>query len=188
LRLVEGSVGGGMALMLRLRSAGRSQVRFSRQPSTRASAHEELSPAAVTLFAVGQIVRLHPASGFSHTLRSRKNRASGVPEERIPKSPLRFLSWLVPEHRGLHPRRPLLKKSRFAFFHKGRSLPLFVCAALFSPLQKKFAWLREADVPPGNVPEPRNISSTNQLQPCHTQQHFHCSAVMAQQPQALPLA
>jgi hypothetical protein len=79
-----------MALMLRLRAAGRSQVRSSRQPSTRASAHEELSPAAVTLFAVAQTVCLHPASGFSHTLRSRKNPASGVPEERIPKSPLRF--------------------------------------------------------------------------------------------------
>lgn len=44
LRLVEGSVGGGMALMLRLRSAGRSQVRSSRQPSARSSTHEETSP------------------------------------------------------------------------------------------------------------------------------------------------
>lgn len=60
---VGGSVGGSMALMLRLQAAGRSQVRYSRQPSARSSAHVELSPAAVTLFAVGQIVRSHPQAG-----------------------------------------------------------------------------------------------------------------------------
>jgi len=105
-----------------------------------------------------------------------KSPPAGGRRQGIPQSPLRFHSWLLSEHRRSHPRRASRKKSRFAFFHKGRSLPLFVCAALFSPLQKKFAWLREAAVPPGNVSEHRHLLSTNQLQPWYTQQRSHCSA------------
>jgi len=78
-----------------------------------------------------------------------------------------------------HPRRALQKLSRFAFFRKGRSLPLyrataeesaFVCAALCSPLQKKFARLQEAAVPPGNG------SQTQSLPPWQTP--FHSSAAL----------
>ena len=59
-----------------------------------------------------------------HKLRQ-KPRQRGAGKKRIPQSPLRFQSRLLSEHRRSHPRRPSRKKSRFAFFHKGRSRLLF---------------------------------------------------------------
>lgn len=82
--------------------------------------------------------------------REKSKRPAGVVENRWRfASESASLSGMALRALGTHPRGALPKLSWFAFFRKGRSLPLFVCAAHCSPLQQKFARLQEAAVPPG---------------------------------------
>lgn len=110
----------------------------------------------------------------------KRKRPAGVVEKRMRfASESAALPAMAQSATTAHPRRALQKLSRFAFFHKGRSLPLysatakgsaFVCAAHCSPLQKKFARLQGAAVPPGNG------SQTQSLPPWQTP--FHSSAAL----------
>ncbi|WP_449258258.1 hypothetical protein [Chlorobium limicola] len=113
----------------------------------------------------------------------KRKRPAGVVENRMRfASESAALPAMAQSATTAHPRRALQKLSRFAFFRKGRSLPLysatakksaFVCAAHCSPLQKKFARLQGAAVPPGNG------SQTQSLPPWQTP--FLSSAALLQQ-------